>query len=100
MGADRRGGAAVQSIFADTFEWIFGEQHASDFGIDTQVEIVRDHEPTGQLIALQINCGPSYFRKHGENFVFCRRGAALLTGRSPPYWIGGHETGRDQAPSA
>ncbi len=91
---ERRGVAAVQSIFVDKFRWIFREQQVADFGIDAQVEIVRDQKPTGQLIALQIKSGPSNFRTHGENFVFYRsvvplarnnipRGAASLTGRSP-----------------
>lgn len=41
---------------------LFREQTTSDFGIDAQVELVRDEQPSGQLLALQIKGGPSAFR--------------------------------------
>ena len=38
--------------------------------MDAQVEVVKDREPTGKLIALQIKTGASYFRPKGTDFVF------------------------------
>ena len=60
---DRKGVAAVQSIFLNEFEWMFREQHESDYGIDAQVEVVeRSGQASGKLIALQIKSGSSYFK--------------------------------------
>ena len=50
--------------------WIFRRQLESDFGIDAQVEIANENGPTGQLIALQIKSGESYFRARGSSFVY------------------------------
>jgi hypothetical protein len=68
--AERRGVNAVESIFLNELGWLFREQMVSDFGIDTQVEVVENNEPTGKLIALQIKSGASYFRRKGNDFVF------------------------------
>ena len=67
---ERRGVNAVEGIFLD-MGWKFREQAISDYGIDAHVEPC-DHEgkPTGQLIALQIKSGASYFKKRGNDFVF------------------------------
>jgi hypothetical protein len=67
---DRVGINAVEAIFLNDFDWIFREQSVSDFGIDAQVEIVEDENPTGKLIGLQIKTGASYFRKRGDDYVF------------------------------
>jgi hypothetical protein len=66
---ERIGVNAVESIFLK-MGWIFREQPISDYGIDAHAEPKEDDAPTGQLIALQIKTGKSYFRKRGENFVF------------------------------
>ncbi|AGB71791.1 MULTISPECIES: DUF4365 domain-containing protein [Rhizobium] len=76
-----KGVNAVARCFLD-MGWIFRRQHESDFGIDAQVEVVGDGRPTGQLIALQIKSGSSYFRKKGENIVF------PLKPRHLSYWLG------------
>jgi len=61
---------AVESIFL-SMKWLFRRQLESDFGIDAHVEVVDDDDkPTGQLIALQIKSGPSYFKKRGDDYVF------------------------------
>jgi hypothetical protein len=67
---ERIGANAVEAIFLNDFGWLFREQTISDYGIDAQVEVVENNEPTGKLIALQIKTGASYFRPKGENFVF------------------------------
>ena len=66
---ERLGVNAVEGIFLQ-MGWIFREQTISDYGIDAHAEPREDGSPTGQLIALQIKTGESYFRKRGDNFVF------------------------------
>ena len=66
---ERIGVNAVENFFLG-MNWIFREQHVSDFGIDAHIEPVEEDGPTGQLIALQIKSGRSYFQKRGENFVY------------------------------
>jgi hypothetical protein len=48
---------AVELIFTRDFRWIFREQPKADLGIDAYVEVCRDGEPTGSLLALQIKAG-------------------------------------------
>lgn len=53
-------------IVASTFEalgFAFREQPTSDFGIDAQVEVRAGSRGTGELLALQIKSGDSYFRE-------------------------------------
>ncbi|MBB3658422.1 hypothetical protein FHX15_003669 [Rhizobium sp. BK650] len=66
---ERLGVNAVEAIFLQ-MGWIFREQTVSDYGIDAHAEPREEGAPTGQLIALQIKTGESYFRKRGNNFVF------------------------------
>jgi len=62
---------AVERIFITELKWLFREQTVSDFGIDAQAEVSIDGEPTGQLIALQIKGGTSFFsRKHKDGFIY------------------------------
>lgn len=65
----RMGVNAVEAIFLD-MNWIFRDQPVSDYGVDAHVEIVEEGGPTGQLIALQIKSGPSWFRRRGDFFVY------------------------------
>jgi len=67
---ERIGINAVEAIFLNEFGWLFREQAVSDYGVDAQVEVVENNEPTGKLIALQIKTGASYFRSKGSDFVF------------------------------
>lgn len=61
---------AVEGIFL-SMKWLFRRQLESDFGIDAQAEVVNDEgNPTGQLVAMQIKSGPSFFRPRGEDYVF------------------------------
>ena len=66
---ERLGVNAVEEAFLK-MSWVFREQPISDFGIDAHAEPTDDNGPTGQLIALQIKSGASYFRKRGNAFVF------------------------------
>lgn len=44
------------------WSWIWRDQPNCDFGIDAHIEIVgKDGKPTGQLIAVQVKTGASYF---------------------------------------
>jgi hypothetical protein len=53
-----------------------------DFGIDGHIEVVANREPTGNLIAVQIKSGPSYFRSKDPNGITFRGTAAHLE-----YWL-------------
>jgi len=57
---ERLGVSAVEHYFS-SHGWLFREQFTHDYGIDAQVEIVRDGQPTGALIGIQIKSGESYF---------------------------------------
>ncbi|MEM8642535.1 MAG: DUF4365 domain-containing protein [Cyanobacteria bacterium P01_G01_bin.54] len=52
--------------------WIFREQSIEDFGIDAFVEICEEGNPTGQLLALQIKSGSSYFKENKGQYVVFR----------------------------
>jgi hypothetical protein len=66
---ERLGVNAVERAFLE-MGWLFREQTISDYGIDAHAEPKANNVPTGQLIALQIKTGQSYFKKRGKNFVF------------------------------
>lgn len=59
---------AVEKCFLQ-MGWIFREQPIADYGVDAHVEIKTGGLATGQLIALQIKSGSSYFRKGGKDFI-------------------------------
>lgn len=69
---ERIGVHKVALIFLEKFGWIEREQTITDVGIDMQVEIVENSEPTGQLLALQIKSGESYFKEEKDNNVIFR----------------------------
>jgi hypothetical protein len=67
---DRLGVSKVEYFFS-LHGWLFREQHLHDYGIDAQVEIVKNGRPTGELIAIQIKSGSSYFTERtGGHIVF------------------------------
>ena len=69
-------------IFTRDLQWIFREQPVSDVGIDAIVEIVSAGSATGNLLALQIKSGDSFFDQPTEDgFLF--RGDAQHLG----YWL-------------
>jgi len=64
----RKGEAGVRlvsKIVSDEFGWIFKRNHQEhDFGIDGQVEVVADDNlVTGQIFAVQIKFGVSFFKE-------------------------------------
>jgi hypothetical protein len=80
---ERHGVTAVAHLFSSEFGWFFREQTVSDFGIDAQVEIIENGQPTGRLIALQIKSGASFFRRRSDgSYTF--RGER----RHLEYWSG------------
>ncbi len=58
---ERSGVSEVQHRVTNQLNWLFREQPTSDFGIDAQIEVVRDGQATGRLLAAQIKSGPSFF---------------------------------------
>jgi hypothetical protein len=67
---ERIGVNAVEAITNNVFGWFFREQPIGDYGVDAQIEEMVNGRPTGKLIALQIKTGKSYFRPHGNDFIF------------------------------
>lgn len=53
----------VSKITTDHFGWLFKRNHQEhDFGIDGQLEVItQDGVVTGQMLAVQIKCGKSFF---------------------------------------
>ena len=83
---ERLGVAATELFFAKK-GWLFREQFVHDWGIDAHVEIVRKGLPTGELIALQIKTGPSYFKGEDDDnvpFVTDAKHIRYWTGHSMP----------------
>lgn len=60
---ERLGVNKVEEIFLKEFGWIPRHIFQSDMGIDMEIEICHDGEPTGQLIGAQIKSGESFFKK-------------------------------------
>lgn len=94
---ERRGVNAVEAVFISDFKWGFREQTVSDFGIDAQAEIFEAGKATGKLIALQIKTGASYFRKHGNDYVFYgeQRHLDYWLNHSLPVFLILHDPGRN-----
>lgn len=68
---DRLGVGAIQQKVSRDLGWLFREQPTDDFGIDAQIEIVKDELATGRLIAVQIKSGSSYFKAaHPDGWWF------------------------------
>jgi len=78
---DRIGVSKMETLFSES-GWFFREQFVKDCGIDAQVEIVENNEPTGQLIAIQIKSGESYFSESDENTITYRPDAKHVE-----YWL-------------
>ncbi len=78
---ERVGVSFVQLAF-EQMGLIFREQPVSDYGIDAHVEMVKDDKATGQLVAVQIKSGTSWFNEKSENGVVFREDMAHLD-----YWL-------------
>ena len=65
---ERIGVHQVALTLLEKYKWIEREQYVADFGIDTQVEIVENSNPTGLLYSIQVKAGESYLRGN-SNFI-------------------------------
>jgi hypothetical protein len=65
-------GIAKLDVFFSNFGWLFREQPIHDYGIDAQVEIVVGDQPTGNLIAIQVKSGKSYFSELTDTDIIYR----------------------------
>lgn len=68
---DRLGISKLDTYFSSN-GWLFREQFPHDYGIDAQVEIVSEGKPTGDLIAIQVKSGPSYFSDETDTEIIYR----------------------------
>ncbi|RZI26808.1 DUF4365 and DUF1817 domain-containing protein [Pseudomonas orientalis] len=68
-----RGVDIVSRVINEEFEWLFKRNHQEhDFGIDAQVDVVlEDGAVTGQMLALQIKYGSTFFsEKNKWGYIF------------------------------
>ena len=64
-------GVSKLDFYFSSRGWLFREQMIHDYGIDAHVEIVNDSYPTGDLIAIQIKSGMSFFSEEAEeSYIF------------------------------
>lgn len=59
-------GVAKLDQFFSSHGWLFREQMVHDYGIDAHVEITKENYPSGDLIAIQIKSGKSFFTEQNE----------------------------------
>lgn len=68
---DRIGVSSVSLVVERDLKWIFREQTVSDFGIDAEIEEVKNGNPTGKIIKVQIKSGLGNVTINKEkDFVF------------------------------
>lgn len=80
--SERIGIHKVALTFLEKFGWLEREQFVSDFGIDMQIEIVKNENPTGLLYCLQIKSGKSYLREKEENIIYYTQNERHIN-----YWL-------------
>ncbi|WP_339625410.1 DUF4365 domain-containing protein [uncultured Winogradskyella sp.] len=73
---------ATEKIFLKEFGWITRRILESDMGVDMEVEICVNNNPTGQLIGVQIKTGASYFKTDRFGDVIYRGSQTHLD-----YWL-------------
>ncbi|MEQ3656488.1 MAG: DUF4365 domain-containing protein [Dokdonia sp.] len=73
---------ATESIFLKEFGWITRRILESDMGVDMEVEICENQNPTGQLIGVQIKSGNSYFKEDRFGNIIYRGSQTHLD-----YWL-------------
>lgn len=73
-GADQQGDAGLYAVafkFTDELRWIFRPQPNRDLGIDGVVEVVEGGVSNGELLAMQVKSGDSWFREEtSEGIIF------------------------------
>lgn len=63
--------SAVEQIVVSKMNWIWREQTIADFGIGAHIEAVGSNgRPTGQLLAVQVKSGASYFSGGIDTIAF------------------------------
>ena len=67
---ERIGIHKVALCFLEKFGWIEREQYVADQGIDTQVEIVENGNPTGLLYCIQVKTGKSYINETKDGITY------------------------------
>lgn len=67
---ERVGIHKVALCFLQKFGWIEREQYVADQGIDTQIEIVENGNPTGLLYCIQVKTGKSYIKEIGDCITY------------------------------
>ncbi|MDE0440366.1 MAG: DUF4365 domain-containing protein [bacterium] len=73
----------VQFIVGEQLGWILRPQPHADTGIDAHIEIVQANTATGQLLALQVKSGESWFREStSDGFIFRPEAKHVR------YWLG------------
>lgn len=65
-------GVSKLDYYFSSYGWLFREQMVHDFGIDAHVETTNENYPTGQLIAIQIKSGMSFFSEESDDFYIFR----------------------------
>jgi hypothetical protein len=68
-----RGVSIVSRIVNEDFSWLFKKIHQEhDYGIDGYVDVItQDGSVTGQMLAMQIKCGKSFFQeKNWTGYVY------------------------------
>lgn len=73
--SDQQGDSGIFSVgqkINDELGWIFREQPKRDYGIDAHAEVVENGETRGQLLALQIKSGPSWFKEQTDEYIIYR----------------------------
>jgi hypothetical protein len=91
-------GIQAVSLILTRMRWAVREQSTSDFGIDLQAEKLDDRgQGTGQLIAIQLKTGKSWFRRSGSDYVHYgqERHRTYWTNHSLPVFIVIHDPDED-----
>ncbi|MCA3416612.1 MAG: DUF4365 domain-containing protein [Roseomonas sp.] len=77
----RLGVAAIDQFFS-AYDWLFREQVLHDWGIDAHVEPKKNNRPIGQLFALQIKTGKSWFvSENSDGFKY------TISDEHLDYWL-------------
>lgn len=79
---ERLGVNKVENIFLKDFEWIPRTLFQTDVGIDMTVEVADNGIPSGQLFAIQIKSGESYFKENSFGDIVYRGSIIHLQ-----YWL-------------
>ena len=67
---DRIGSSITEKAFL-SLSFAYRPQFTDDYGIDAHAELIRDGEATGQLLAIQLKSGTSYFsEKNKDGYIF------------------------------